>query len=63
MASVCDICGRRPGFGMKVSHSHRRSNRRWNPNVQRVRALVNGVPRRVNVCTKCLKAGKVQRAV
>ncbi len=63
MASVCDICGRRPGFGMKVSHSHRRSNRRWNPNVQRVRALVNGTPRRVNVCAKCLKAGKVQRAV
>ncbi|MGH3924573.1 MAG: 50S ribosomal protein L28 [Pseudonocardiaceae bacterium] len=63
MASVCDICGRHPGFGMKVSHSHRRSNRRWNPNVQRVRAMVDGVPRRVNVCTKCLKAGKVQRAV
>ena len=63
MASVCDICGRRPGFGMKVSHSHRRSNRRWNPNVQRVRALVNGTSRRVNVCAKCLKAGKVQRAV
>jgi large subunit ribosomal protein L28 len=63
MASVCEICGRHPGFGMKVSHSHRRSNRRWNPNVQRVRAVVNGVPRRVNVCTKCLKAGKVQRAV
>lgn len=63
MASVCDICGRRPGFGMKVSHSHRRSNRRWNPNVQRVRAVVNGTPRRVNACTKCLKAGKVQRAV
>jgi large subunit ribosomal protein L28 len=63
MASVCEICGRHPGFGMKVSHSHRRSNRRWNPNVQRVRAVVKGVSRRVNVCTKCLKAGKVQRAV
>jgi large subunit ribosomal protein L28 len=63
MASVCDVCGRHPGFGMKVSHSHRRSNRRWNPNVQRVRAMVDGTARRVNVCTKCLKAGKVQRAV
>jgi large subunit ribosomal protein L28 len=63
MASVCEICGRHPGFGMKVSHSHRRSKRRWNPNVQRVRAVVDGVPRRVNVCTKCLKAGKVRRAV
>jgi large subunit ribosomal protein L28 len=48
---------------MKVSHSHRRSNRRWNPNIQRVRAMVNGASRRLNVCTKCLKAGKVQRAV
>ena len=63
MASVCEICGRHPGFGMKVSHSHRRSNRRWNPNIQRVRAVVKGTPQRVNVCTKCLKAGKVQRAV
>ncbi len=63
MASVCEVCGRHPGFGMKVSHSHRRSKRRWNPNIQRVRALVNGVPRRMDVCTKCLKAGKVRRAV
>jgi large subunit ribosomal protein L28 len=63
MAAVCDICGRSPSFGKKVSHSHRRSPRRWNPNIQRVRAVVNGAPRRVHVCTKCLKAGKVQRAV
>ncbi|MGH2663336.1 MAG: 50S ribosomal protein L28 [Actinomycetota bacterium] len=63
MASVCEVCGRHPGFGMKVSHSHRRSKRRWNPNIQRVRGLVNGVPRRMDVCTKCLKAGKVRRAV
>jgi large subunit ribosomal protein L28 len=63
MASVCDVCGKTPGFGMQVSHSHRRSPRRWNPNIQRVRALVNGAPKRLNVCTKCLKAGRVQRAV
>ncbi|HZD04251.1 MAG TPA: 50S ribosomal protein L28 [Longimicrobiales bacterium] len=63
MAAVCEICGRSPSFGMKVSHSHRRSPRRWNPNIQKVRALVNGAPKRVHVCTKCLKAGKVQRAV
>lgn len=63
MAAVCDICGKKPFFGMQVSHSHRRSPRRWNPNVQRVRALIDGTPRRVNVCTSCLKAGKVQRAV
>jgi large subunit ribosomal protein L28 len=62
MAAVCDICGKRPFFGMQVSHSHRRSNRRWDPNVQKVRAIVNGTPKRVNACAKCLKAGKVVRA-
>jgi large subunit ribosomal protein L28 len=47
---------------MNVSHSHRRTKRRWNPNIQRVRALVNGSPKRVDVCTSCLKAGKIQKA-
>jgi large subunit ribosomal protein L28 len=47
---------------MSVSHSHRRTKRRWNPNVQRVRVLVNGAPRRMYVCTGCIKAGKVDKA-
>lgn len=47
---------------MKVSHSHRRSKRRWLPNVQKIRAVVNGTPKRIHVCTKCIKAGKVVRA-
>jgi large subunit ribosomal protein L28 len=47
---------------MSVSHSHRRTNRRWNPNIQTVRAAVDGARRRLNVCTSCLKAGKVTRA-
>ena len=62
MSAKCDVCGKTPFFGRQVSHSHRRSPRRWNPNVQRVRAIVNGTPKRLNVCAKCLKAGKVQRA-
>ena len=62
MAAVCDVCGKTPFFGMQVSHSHHRSNRRWDPNIQKVRVLVNGAARRINVCTKCLKAGKVVRA-
>ncbi|MFN2562613.1 MAG: 50S ribosomal protein L28 [Jatrophihabitans sp.] len=62
MASVCDVCGKGPGFGMSVSFSHRRTHRRWNPNVQTVRALVApGIRRRMSVCTSCLKAGKVTR--
>ncbi len=63
MASVCDICGKKPGFGMSVSHSHRRTKRRWNPNIQRVRAIVDGTPKRVQVCTGCLKSGKVTKPV
>jgi len=62
MASVCDVCGKAPGFGNKISHSHRRSRRRFNPNIQKLRVLVNGAPKRVTVCTKCLKANKVTRA-
>jgi large subunit ribosomal protein L28 len=46
---------------MRISHSHRRTKRRWNPNIQRVRALVDGSPKRVHVCTSCLKAGKIQK--
>jgi large subunit ribosomal protein L28 len=61
MAAVCDICGKKPFFGMQVSHSHRRTKRRWDPNIQRVRAVVNGSSRRVNACVSCIKAGKVQR--
>jgi large subunit ribosomal protein L28 len=61
MASVCEVCGKKPSFGMSVSHSHVRTKRRWNPNIQRVRALVNGATKRVNVCTGCLRAGKVTK--
>ena len=61
MASVCEVCGKKPQFGMRLSHSHRRTKRRWNPNVQKVRAVVNGSPKRLHVCTSCLKAGKVQK--
>jgi large subunit ribosomal protein L28 len=61
VAAVCDICGKGPGFGNNVSHSHRRTRRRFDPNIQRVRATVNGSPKRLYVCTSCLKAGKVTR--
>jgi large subunit ribosomal protein L28 len=61
VAANCDVCGKGPGFGHSISHSHIRTKRRWNPNIQRVRAVVAGTPKRVNVCTSCLKAGKVQR--
>ena len=59
----CEICRKEVSFGIKVSHSHRRSNRTWKPNVKRVKAIVNGTPKRINVCTRCLRSGKVTRAV
>jgi len=61
MASVCEICGKKPSFGMNVSHSHRRTKRRWNTNIQRVRAVVKGANTRINVCTGCLRSGKVTK--
>jgi large subunit ribosomal protein L28 len=63
MAAVCDICGKHPGFGMSVSFSHKRNPRRWNPNIQRIRILEGRTPVRRNVCTSCIKANKVQRAI
>lgn len=59
----CDICGKGVTFGIKVSHSHRRSNKAWKPNVKKVRAIVNGNTKSIYVCTRCLRSGKVTRAV
>jgi large subunit ribosomal protein L28 len=61
VAANCDVCGKGPGFGNSISHSHRRTSRRWNPNIQNVRAMVNGTRKRINACTSCIKAGKVVR--
>ena len=59
---VCHICGKKPAFGHSRSHSMVATNRRFNPNLQRVRIDDAGTPRRVYVCTRCLKAGKVIKA-
>ena len=61
VAAKCDVCAKGPGFGHNVPWSKKKTNRRWNPNIQRVRATINGAAQRVNVCTSCLKAGKVSR--
>jgi large subunit ribosomal protein L28 len=63
MAAVCEVCGKHPSFGNSISHSHVRSKRRWSPNIQKIRAVVNGAPRRLHVCTSCIKAGKVTKPV
>ncbi len=63
MAKKCDVCGKGVVVGMKLSHSHIRTKRTWEPNLQRVRALVDGKPQRIRVCTRCLRSGRVIRAV
>ena len=55
----CEICGKGVTFGIKVSHSHRRTNRAWKPNVRRVKAVVNGNVKHMYVCTSCLRSNKV----
>ena len=62
MSKVCAICGKKPGFGNSRSHSMVATKRRFNPNLQKVRIDDSGTPRRVYVCTRCLKAGKVAKA-
>lgn len=62
MARQCEICGKGPRAGNSISFSHIRSKRRFLPNLQRVRAIVDGHPRQVLVCTTCLKSGRVRRA-
>ena len=59
----CEICGKGAVFGIKVSHSHRRSNKMWKPNIRKVKAVVDGTPKTVSVCSRCLRSNKVKRAV
>lgn len=59
----CEICGKGTVFGIQISHSHRRSNRTWKPNIRKVRAIVNGQPKKITVCAKCLRSDKVTRAM
>ncbi|HBT46359.1 MAG TPA: 50S ribosomal protein L28 [Peptococcaceae bacterium] len=61
--AVCSICGKKSVVGNQISHSNIKTKRQWRPNLQRVRAVVNGTRRRIYVCTRCLRSGKVQRAL
>ena len=59
----CAICGKGVTFGHNVSHSNRKTNRAWKPNIRKVKAVVDGKHTTVTVCSRCLRSGKVQRAV
>ncbi|OGB59959.1 MAG: 50S ribosomal protein L28 [Caldithrix sp. RBG_13_44_9] len=63
MAKVCSVCGKKPVWGNKVSHANNRTRRRFEPNLQKVRAVVEGETRRITVCTSCIQAGKIIKAI
>jgi large subunit ribosomal protein L28 len=58
----CAICGKGPSVGNNVSHANNKTKRRWNPNLQRVRANLEGTVKYIKVCTRCLRSGKVRKA-
>jgi len=62
MAKMCEICGKKPLSGNNVSHAHNVTKRRFNPNLQKVRAVHNGRVKRIRVCTNCIKSGHVVKA-
>jgi len=62
MSKMCDICGKKPLAGHNISHAHNVTNRRFNPYLQRVRALQGGQVKRIVVCTSCIKSGRVVKA-
>jgi large subunit ribosomal protein L28 len=62
MAKHCELCGKSTVFGNNVSHAHNVTSRTWQPNLQRVRALIDGGVRHIRVCTRCLRSGKVVKA-
>jgi large subunit ribosomal protein L28 len=62
MAMRCEICGKGPVVGRRVSHAHNVTPRRFEPNLQTVRAVVNGAAKRMRVCTRCIRSGKIVKA-
>ena len=62
MSRICEICGKKPLTGNNVSHAHNLTKRRFNPNLQRVRAVLNGRTKKIMVCTSCIKSGNVIKA-
>lgn len=61
MAKQCAICSKKTVIGRSISHAHNVTSRRFRPNLQRVRAVVDGATRRIWVCTRCIRDGKVEK--
>ncbi len=62
MSKICEICGKKPMAGHNISHAHNVTNRRFNPNLQRVRTIHKGGVKKMAVCTKCIKSGFVVKS-
>jgi large subunit ribosomal protein L28 len=62
MAAHCEFCGKRPQVGHNVSHANNKTKKWWRPNLQRVKAKIGGGVRRVRICTRCLRSGKIEKA-
>ena len=62
MARACDICGKQRSVGSNVSHANNKTKRVWRPNLQQVHAMVNGAGKRLLVCTRCVRSGRVLKA-
>lgn len=63
MSKECDVCGKKPMTGHNVSHSHKLTNRRWLPNLQKIRVNVDGETKTMRVCTSCIRSGKIEKAL
>jgi large subunit ribosomal protein L28 len=62
MAQKCELCGKKPSYGTVISHANNARRRRWNPNLHRIRAVIDGVHKHVRVCTACLRSRRVTKA-
>lgn len=62
----CEICDKSISFGNKLSvtrsHISKRSARTWKPNLRNVKTIINGEPKKIKICAKCLRSGKIQKA-
>jgi len=63
MSNICKICGKQPSFGNNVSHSHRKTKRVFKPNIVKIKVELDGKIQNINICTKCLKTGKIKKIV
>jgi len=61
MSRKCEVCGKGPMTGNNVSHANNRTKRRWLPNLQPVKVLIKGQPKRIRVCTQCIRSGRIEK--